>query len=66
MSSPIRACIYPKDIMRMTGKSERYARKILNQIKKELKKDVHQFITVAEFSAYTGIDVSTIEKYLID
>ena len=66
MSSTIRACIYPKDVMRITGKSERYARKILNQIKKELQKGSHQFITVEEFSIYTGIDKTTIEKFLKD
>jgi hypothetical protein len=66
MSSTIRVCIYPKDVMRITGRSERYARKLLNQIKKELQKMTHQFVTASEFSTYTGIDISTIEKYLID
>ena len=28
-----RACIYPKDIQRITGRSERYGRKLLNDIK---------------------------------
>jgi hypothetical protein len=66
MSSKVRACVYPKDVMRITGKSERYARKVLNGIKKHLNKPSHQFVTVIEFSTYTGIDISTIEKYLID
>ncbi len=29
----IRACIYPKDIQRITGRSERCGRKLLNDIK---------------------------------
>ncbi|HEY1038235.1 MAG TPA: hypothetical protein VGF30_02470 [Bacteroidia bacterium] len=66
MSKTIRACVYPKDVMRITGKSERYARKFLNTIKRHFEKADHQFITVSEFSDYTGIEVSTIEKYLID
>ncbi len=66
MSKTVRACIYPKDVMRITGKSERYARKFLNEIKKHFEKSSHQFVTVREFSSYTGIDIFTIEKYLID
>jgi hypothetical protein len=66
MNKTIRACIYPKDVMRITGKSERYARKFLNEIKKHFEKPSHQFVTVREFSSYTGIDISTIETYLID
>jgi len=61
-----RVCIYPKDIMRITGKSERYSRKLLNRIKKKLNKDIHQFITVNEFATYTGIEKTTIEQLLTD
>jgi hypothetical protein len=60
-----RVCIYPKDIMRITGKSERYSRKLLEIIKKENNKSNHQFITINEFSIYSGIDLATIETYLI-
>jgi hypothetical protein len=50
-----RACIYPKDIQRITGRSERYGRKLLNDIKCFLDKEPHQFITINEFSEYSGI-----------
>lgn len=66
MNEHKRVCIYPKDIVRITGKSERYARKLLIRIKKQLGKDGHQFITVQEFSVYTGIDKTTIEQSLVD
>lgn len=61
-----RVCIYPKDVMQITGKSERAARKLLNQIKKHLQKETYQFVTVLEFSVYSGIDKTTIENYIKD
>ncbi|KAB1069001.1 hypothetical protein F6U93_04400 [Tamlana haliotis] len=60
----IRACIYPKDIQRITGRSERYGRKLLNDIKTYLGKDQHQFITVEEFADYTGITKEIVKEYL--
>ncbi|WP_308813186.1 hypothetical protein [Aestuariibaculum sp. M13] len=59
-----RACIYPKDIQRITGRSERYGRKLLNDIRAYLGKSSHQFITVQEFSEYTGIEESIVLEYL--
>tara|TARA_R110002126_G_scaffold55819_6_gene149692 strand:+ start:5759 stop:5959 length:201 start_codon:yes stop_codon:yes gene_type:complete len=61
-----RACIYPKDIQRITGRSERYCRKLINTIKDYLDKEPHQFITVKDFASYSGIEEETINKYLID
>ena len=61
-----RACIYPKDIQRITGRSERYGRKLLNDIKAHFGKKSYQFITTEEFSEYSGINMITIEKYLKD
>ena len=60
-----RACIYPKDIQRITGRSERYGRKLINKIKEYLDKEPHQFITVQDFANYSGIEEETINKYLI-
>ncbi|MFH4967497.1 hypothetical protein V8G61_04755 [Gaetbulibacter sp. M240] len=59
-----RACIYPKDIQRITGRSERYGRKLLNEIKAHYDKAPHQFITIEEFAEYTGIDERIVEEYL--
>ena len=61
-----RVCIYPKDVMRITGKSERASRKLLAKIKIHLKKEEHQFITIFEFSDYIGVDKNTVESYIID
>jgi hypothetical protein len=61
-----RACIYPKDIQRITGRSERYGRKLLNDIKCFLDKEPHQFITINEFSEYSGIQIDIVSKYIKD
>jgi hypothetical protein len=61
-----RACIYPKDIQRITGRSERYGRKLLNDIKCFLDKEPYQFITINEFSEYSGIQVDIVNKYIRD
>ena len=60
-----RVCVYPKDIQLITGRSERYGRKLLQTIRESLDKEPHQFITVDEFSEYTGIKEEIVYKYLI-
>ncbi|NRR92771.1 hypothetical protein HSX10_14445 [Winogradskyella undariae] len=60
----VRACIYPKDIQRITGRSERYGRKLLNEIKTYFGKEAHQFITADEFAEYSGIKKEIVIKYL--
>lgn len=59
-----RLCIYPKDVQRITGKSERYGRMLLNKIKSHFKKDEHQFVTVEEFCIYTGIKADQVSNFL--
>ena len=61
----IRACIYPKDIQCITGRSERFGRRLLNDIKLHFGKQPHQFITAREFSEYSGIDHEIIQEYLM-
>ncbi|MBU2939607.1 hypothetical protein KO494_08640 [Lacinutrix sp. C3R15] len=60
----VRACIYPKDIQRITGRSERYGRKLLNEIKIYFGKKSHQFITAEEFAEYSGIKEDIVNQYL--
>jgi len=60
----VRACIYPKDIQCITGRSERYGRKLLNDIKAHFGKEQHQFITIKEFSEYSGIEEDIINEYI--
>ncbi len=55
-----RIIIYPKDIMRITGKSERYSREILKKIKVDLKKEKHHLITIQEFCSYMKISMDEV------
>ena len=61
-----RSCIYAKDIQRITGRSERYGRKLLQAIREKLRKEPHQFVTIDEFADYAGIDVEVIRDYITD
>ena len=61
MKVPQRICIYPKDIVRITGKSERYGRKHLEKIREKNKKEEHQFVTIKEFCSYTGLDITEVQ-----
>ena len=60
-----RACIYPKDVQRITGKSYRQSLRMLQQIRKDLHKEKEQFITIEEFSNYTGINKVEVELLII-
>ncbi|MCQ4035385.1 hypothetical protein NOV28_06260 [Kaistella montana] len=61
-----RLCIYPKDIQRITGRSERYSRDLILRIKKQLNKANHQPLTVHEFCYYMGIPYESIQDLIID
>ncbi|WP_299664690.1 hypothetical protein [uncultured Polaribacter sp.] len=61
-----RACIYPKDIQRITGRSERYGRKLLQDIREFLGKESYQFVTIHKFSEYTGIQLDIVKEYIED
>ena len=50
-----RICIYPQDVQLITGKSERYGRKIIKNIKDILNKQKHQLVTIDEFCNYMGL-----------
>ncbi|TYB79465.1 hypothetical protein ES674_06795 [Bizionia myxarmorum] len=59
-----RLCIYLKDIMRITGRCERYGRKLLTEVREYFGKQTHQFITTEEFAEYSGIKEEDIKHYL--
>ncbi len=61
-----RLCVYPKDVQRITGKSERWGRMLLLKIRTAIKKDDHQFVTIKEFCAYTGFSVEDVMIALCD
>lgn len=60
-----RICIYPKDIQRITGKSERYGRLLLTKIKECNEKEEHQFVTVDEFCRYTGLKMEQVAPFIV-
>lgn len=64
-SIPTRLCIYPKDVQRITGKSERYSRMLLQKIKASLGKERNQFITIKEFSNFTGVEEKSVIDYIL-
>jgi hypothetical protein len=59
-----RVCIYPKDIQRITGKSYRYSRLLLKQIKTSLNKQEHQFVSIDEFCRFTGLSVQDVLPHI--
>ena len=61
---PTRVVIYTKDVATITGLKERAARKLLSDIRKHVKKDRGSFITILEFSHYTGICEESIRTCL--
>lgn len=62
--SIIRLVIYPVDIMKITGKSESNARKVIKSIKTLLKKEKHQKVTIAEYCDYYGFNKNNVEDIL--
>ena len=62
--SIIRLVIYPIDIMKITGKSESNARKVIKSIKTLLKKEKHQKVTIAEYCDYYGFKQNNVEDIL--
>lgn len=59
-----RTVIYAKDVSNMTGLSPRSAWNLLSKIKKKYRKKKGQFVTVKEYSEFTGIDEESIMPYL--
>jgi hypothetical protein len=59
-----RICIYPKDIQFITGKSERYGRKLLKKVKDNFAKEAHQFVTIDEFCLFTGLNIEHVNSFL--
>lgn len=51
-----RLCIYPKDVQLITGRSLGYSRILLAEMRKKLGKERKDFISVAEFCSYTGLN----------
>ena len=61
-----RIIIYPKDVQRITGKSARYGRTLLNRIRESKQKTKKQFVSLKEFAEFTGISIEEIQTYISD
>lgn len=59
-----RICIYPNDVQLLTGKSYRFSRELLSNLRQALGKEKHQFITFREFANYTGIKLDEIKEQI--
>ncbi|OAB26879.1 hypothetical protein SAMN05444395_103350 [Flavobacterium fryxellicola] len=59
-----RIVIYPSDIVILTGKSESYARKEIQNLKKELEKKPCQKVTIKEYCEYYGFDLKEVTEVL--
>lgn len=57
-----RLCIYAKDVSAITGKGQKYAQKLLRDIRFIYQKEAHQLVTVQDFADYTGISMELILK----
>ena len=55
-----RIVIYPCDIIILTDKSESYARKEIQNLKKALHKEKHQKVTIKEYCQYYGFDLKEV------
>ena len=60
----LRLCVYPKDVQRITGKSERYSRMLLQKIKEKFEKEEHQFVSIEDFCKYTGLKKEQVQPLL--
>jgi len=61
---PNRIVIYAKDIMNITGRRERAARKLLAKIRKKYKKKRGEFISIDEFCEFTSLKKESVWEFL--
>jgi hypothetical protein len=59
-----RICIYPKDVVRITGKSYRQSIRLLHAIRKDLNKAENAFVTIDEFCIATGLKKEDVEPLI--
>ena len=57
--------MYPKDVQRIMGKEYKQARRYLIKIKTLLNKEDHQYISVEEFSKYSGRRIEEVLRSML-
>lgn len=60
-----RACIYPKDIQCITGKSYRQSTRLMKKIREDLNKSATAFVSIEEFCQYTGLQYEHIVSHIV-
>jgi hypothetical protein len=55
-----RIVMYPSDIIILTDKSESYARKEIQNLKRVLNKEPHQKVTIKEYCHYYGFNLEEV------
>lgn len=61
---PNRVVIYTKDVVNITGRSDRTARHILSAIRKKNNKPPASLISISEFCEHTGLKEEIITPFL--
>lgn len=61
---PARVVLYTRDVENITGRRGRTARKLIQKIRDALGKSKNEFITIKEFSLFTGIEEDLIKDFL--
>lgn len=59
-----RVCIYPKDVMIITGKSYSSAVRLLATIRKAYQKPTYSLVSILEFCTYTNLEESELLQRL--
>ena len=57
---------YPKDIQRITGKSYRQSIRLMQKIRKDLRKQENEFVSIEEFCNYTSLKYEQVIILIID
>jgi hypothetical protein len=60
-----RIVIYAKDVENITGRKERTARKILQEIREKLGKQKWEFVSIKEFCDYTGLKEEDVKNQML-
>ena len=62
---PKRIAVYTQDVVNITGKKPRTARRLLARIRVQCEKEPDAIVTIYEFCEKTGFKVVHVEKFLL-
>jgi hypothetical protein len=61
---PTRIVLYAQDIMNITGRCKRTARRMIAAMRKKFNKPTRGFITIDDFCEFTGLTENYVVAYL--